>query len=264
MLVAGIAVGGAVAAVSTFGPGTANAAVQADNAPPGGRSVPLPAPESPNPAMSADQATSPSGAPNAGATQGSGMSGDAGSGSRPPAQLAASQLPAVGSEEWKPTGRPSVRAVNGHDVGENECAKIDAASTWTQQAFLGGAGQNVAIQDTFAFSSPTAAQSAYQAFAAGMADCQVTTRALQTSNKVTADAVVTRTAIRTGGQAWARTWTGVMGQSAAGAQTNHYYLAVHGARVIVLCFTEFPGQAAPYDTAADPRVLAMLETELAR
>jgi hypothetical protein len=55
-----------------------------------------------------------------------------------------------------------------------------------------------------------------------------------------------------------------MGISAGGPQTNHFYVAVNGTRLIVLQFTEFPGQATRYNVAADPQVLAMLDAELAR
>jgi hypothetical protein len=178
-------------------------------------------------------------------------------------QLAPTQLPAVAAEKWSPVGAPSTRSVTGHDIGENECAKVDGANTWTQQAFAGGDGQNVAIQDTFTFDTAGAARSAYQNVTTGMNACQQTTRALQTTNKVPLDASVTDTASRPEAAAWMRNWTGVMGMSAQGPQTNHFYLAVNGTRLIVLQLTEFPGQAAPYNTAADPLVLAMLDTELA-
>jgi len=178
-------------------------------------------------------------------------------------QLTSGQLPALSAEKWVATGAPSTRSIAGHDIGENECAKVDGASTWTQQAFSGGDGQNVAIQDTFVFTNAAAARSAYQNVVTGMDGCQQTTRALQAANKVALDASVTETAGQPEAAAWKRSWTGVMGMSAEGPQTNHYYLAVNGTRLIVLQFTEFPGQAAPYDVAADPQVLAMLDAELA-
>lgn len=179
-------------------------------------------------------------------------------------QLNAAQLPARSAEQWTASGSPSTRVIQGHDIEENECASVDGATTWTQQSFSGGGSQNVAIQDTFAFSSASAAQNADQAIVSAMGTCQQTTRALQARNKVPADGVVTQTAESGGAVAWERTWTGVMGVSAEGPQTNHLYLAVGGSTLIVLQFTEFPGAAAAYDTAGDPQVLAMLETELAR
>lgn len=160
-------------------------------------------------------------------------------------------------------GHPSTRDIAGHDIDENECAKVSGANSWTQQAFSGGDGQNDAIQDTFVFASAGAARSAYQNVAVGMGSCQQTTRTLQSANKVLIDARVTETASRSQADAWQRDWTGVMGMSADGPQVNHVYLAVNGTRLIVLQFTEYPGHAAPYDTAADPQVLAMLATELA-
>jgi hypothetical protein len=179
-------------------------------------------------------------------------------------QLAPAQLPALSAEKWVAVGAPSVRDIAGHDIGENECAKVDGANVWTQQAFSGGDGQNVAIQDTFVFTSTAGAQAAYQHIVTGMHGCQQTTRALQTANKVQSDASVTETATRSDAAAWERDWTGVMGMSAAGPQTNHFYVAVQGTRLIALQFTEFPGHAAPYNVSADPSVVAMLEAELAR
>lgn len=177
-------------------------------------------------------------------------------------QLNPTQLPAVTAEKWKAVGTPSTRDVAGHDIGENECAKVDNASTWTQQGFSGGDGENAAIQDTFTFTSAAAAQAAYQNVVTGMDSCQQTSRTLQAQNKTTVDASVTKTATRPDADAWKRTWTGVMGMSAQGPQTNHLYLAVNGTRLIVLQFSEFPGHAAPYDAAADPQVLAMLDAAL--
>ena len=191
-------------------------------------------------------------------------SGVASTGSAQHVQLTATQLPADSAEKWVPAGTPSTRTVAGHDIGENECAKVDGAITWIQQSFSGGDGQNVAIQDTFGFTSAAAAHYAYQSAVTGMDACQQTTRALQSTNKVPADATVTETASKADAAAWKRNWTGVMGMSADGPQTNHVYFAVDGSRLIVLQFTEFPGNAAPYDVSADPAVLSMLGAELAR
>jgi hypothetical protein len=203
-----------------------------------------------HPAASSSSAVPATGGPSAGRAQ--------------QVQLAPAQLPALSAEKWAPVGSPSTRTIAGHDIGENECAKVDGADTWTQQAFSGGDGQNVAIQDTFVFGSASAAESAYQHLTSGMNACRQTTRALQTANKVAVDATVTETASRSDAAAWERGWTGVLGMSAAGPQTNHLYAAVDGTRLIVLQFTEFPGQAAAYDVSADPSVLSMLQTELAR
>ena len=191
-------------------------------------------------------------------------SGIASAGSAQHVQLTATQLPADAAEKWVPAGTPSTRTVAGHDIGENECAKVDGATTWIQQSFSGGDGQNVAIQDTFGFTSATAARSAYQSVVTGMDACQQTTRSLQVTNKVPADAAVTETASKADAAAWKRNWTGVMGMSADGPQTNHVYIAVDGSRLIVLQFTEFPGNAAPYGVSTDPAVLSMLGAELAR
>ena len=179
-------------------------------------------------------------------------------------QLAAPQLPGYFAENWVPVGAQITRAIDGHEIGENECARVGGAGTWTQQSFSGGGGQNVAIQDTFAFPSSGAAQAAYQNVVAGMSACQQVTRALQGSNRVAVDATVTSTASQAEAAAWERSWTGVLGVSAAGPQNNHIYVALSGMALIVLQFTEFPGHAATYDVTADPGVLSIIDAGLAR
>ncbi|MGF1428611.1 hypothetical protein [Kitasatospora sp. LaBMicrA B282] len=180
-----------------------------------------------------------------------------------PFPLPAAQLPAPAAEQWTPTGHPATRPVAGHDITENECAKVHGATAWSQQAYAGGTGgNNPAVQDTFTFADPAAAQAAYQGAVTGMSTCQATTRALQTANRTTPDATVTQTSTRPGATAWQRTWTGVRGLSAQGPQTNHLYLAVGGNTLVVLQFTELPGNATPYDTAADPQTLTQLAAEL--
>lgn len=174
------------------------------------------------------------------------------------AALAPSQLPAFAGERWEPAGALSVRTVSGHAVTENECADVAGATVWTQQGFSGGDGKNPAIEDAFDFPDAAAAQQAYARLTAAMADCQATTRAYQSKNSVTPDAVVEQTAALPHALAWARTWTGVEGMSAEGAQTNHIYAATTGSRLIVLQFTEFPGGTAPYAISGDPQTLAML------
>jgi hypothetical protein len=176
----------------------------------------------------------------------------------------ADSLPAANTEKWTPVGEPATRTVTGHDIRENECASVGGATTWIQQGFSGDGGQTAAIQDTFVFGSSAAAHAAYQHMATSMAHCQATTRAYQKANHTPANAVVRQTASLARAIAWERTWTGVMGISAEGPQTNHIYLAVGGPVLIVLEFTEFPGRSVPYDVAHDPQVLAMLGAELAR
>lgn len=180
--------------------------------------------------------------------------------------LAAAQLPAAQAEKWKAAGPASTRDIAGQGISENECAKIVGATTWTQQGFSGGDGQNEATQDTFTFASAAAAQDAYTAFVTGMGACQAASRADQSTNHVRPDAVVrpTGTATAAHALAWERTWTGVMGISAAGPQINHAYVAIGGTCLIVLQFTELPGDAAPYAVSGDPGVLAMLAGELTR
>jgi hypothetical protein len=172
-------------------------------------------------------------------------------------------LPGYSAEKWVPIGTQSTRTIDGHAIGENECAEVDGAGAWTQQSFSGG-GQDVVIQDTFAFASSGTAQAAYQNFVTGMLTCQQVTRALQASNKAPVDATVTNTASQAEAAAWKRSWTGVMGMSAAGPQTNHLYVALVGTSLIVLQFTEFPGHAPVYDVTADPGVLSIIEAGLAR
>lgn len=181
-----------------------------------------------------------------------------------PIQLSATQLPDAAAEQWTPIGGPNTRTITGHDIRENECASVHGARTWSQQGFSGDSGQTAAVQDTFTFDSRSEAQAAYQGIATAMAHCQATTRSLQSVNHTPPNAVVRQTAKLASSIAWERTWTAVMGISAEGPQTNHLYLAVSGAVLIVLQFTEFPGHAAPYDVARDPQVLAMLDAEPAR
>lgn len=185
-------------------------------------------------------------------------------GRKPGEQLSATQLPAAAAEKWTAVGEPSTRAITGHDIRENECVSVNGATTWTQQGFNSGGGQTAAIQDTFAFGSSGEAQAAYRGITAGMAQCQTISRAYQRADHTPADAVVRQTASLTHAVAWERTWTGVMGMSAGGPQTNHLYVAAGGPVLIVLQFTQFPGQATPYNVAGDPQVLAMLEADVAR
>ena len=64
--------------------------------------------------------------------------------------------------------------------------------------------------------------------------------------------------------AFERTWTGVGGVSAYGAQINHLYLAVRGTMLVVLHFDEFGKDPAAYDVRNDPAVLATLIEVLTR
>lgn len=184
--------------------------------------------------------------------------GRAGVAEPPPAAL-----PAARTQKWTPLRTPSTRAVTGHDIRENECVSVDGAATWVQQGFSGDSGQTAAIQDTFTFGSAGDAKAAYQRVISGMAQCQAATRKYQSANHVAADAVVKRTASLSSAVAWERGWTGVMGVSAEGPQTNHFYAAASGSKVIILQFTEFPGRVAPYNVAGDPQVLSLLNSELA-
>lgn len=267
--IAGTAALSLTLAACAAAPGTAPLAAQRQNAVPALTSLPTPAGTA-GAASDATPAAAPATTPARSAirqpsatpsTDSSTAPGD----SAPRAdEIAASQLPAVQTEQWKANAPANTRDIVGHDISENECAKVVGAATWTQQGFAGGDGQNEAVQDTFTFTGSAAAQHAYTTFVEAMGTCQATSRADQSTNHVTPDAVVHSTGTAAEAQGWERTWTGVTGISAGGPQTDHTYVAIGGNRLIVLQFTEFPGQAAPYAISGDPAVLTMLEGELAQ
>jgi hypothetical protein len=172
--------------------------------------------------------------------------------------LAPSRLAAYTAESWTAEAAGPIRNVAGHDIELNECATVDGASTWQQQPYASSGG-NSAILETYTFSTASGAQSAFAKALSGMNGCQATSRALQTANHVTADAVTRQTANAANAAAYERTWTGFRGISAAGPQTNHLYLAGRGTTVLILHFDELPGsKAKPYDVRSDPSVLTML------
>ncbi|MEY9861490.1 hypothetical protein ABH935_007131 [Catenulispora sp. GAS73] len=177
----------------------------------------------------------------------------------PPAPLKAVDLPNAAAVDWQPTGglvAMTLPAVGGIDL--SECATVSGAAAWHEQGYA-SAQNTPAQEDIFGFTDTATATRAFQAIADGLNGCQQTSRDLQHSGGVTTDATVTTTATTAQGLAWARTWTAVPGASAAGPQTNHYYLVQHGATVIVAAFTEF-GANPPhrYDTTGDPAVITML------
>jgi hypothetical protein len=178
--------------------------------------------------------------------------------------VAPAQLPGYTAESWAPQTAGPVQDVTGHDVELNECATVHGASTWQQQAYLSSGG-NSAILETYVFPAAADAQAAYSAVVSGMQSCQATSRALQTANGITPDAVTKQTASATDAVAFERTWTGVQGVSAGGPQTNHLYVAERGNTVLVLHFDELAAgtTAAPYDVRDDPAVLSMLNAALA-
>ena len=148
-------------------------------------------------------------------------------------------------------------------IGLGECAKVTGAVAWHEQGYA--SAQNAPAQeDIFGFADTASSTQAYQAIAKDLNACQQTTRGVQQAAGIPADATVAATANTPQGLAWSRTWTGVGGASAAGPQTNHYYLIQHGANVIVAAFTEF-GANPPhrYDTTGDPAVLTMLAANAA-
>ena len=178
--------------------------------------------------------------------------------------VAPAQLPAYTAESWTAQGAGPVRVMNGHDVELNECANVDGAATWQQQGYLSSGG-NVAILETYTFGGAAAAGTAYASVLAGMQSCQATSRALQTSAGISADASARETADSPDAAAFERTWTGVEGVSAAGPQINHLYLAVQGSTVLILHFDELNSgtSSSPYDVRNDPSVLSMLTDALA-
>jgi hypothetical protein len=154
--------------------------------------------------------------------------------------------------------------VSGHDIELNECATIHGASTWQQQPYESSGGDS-AILEAYTFATAAEADSAFTAALSGMQGCQATSRALQTTNHIAADAVTRETAHTTDAAAFERTWTGVPGISAGGPQTNHLYLAVSGNHVVDLHFDELStgASASPYDVRNDPAILTMLGNLLA-
>ncbi|WP_053705584.1 hypothetical protein [Streptomyces sp. WM6373] len=177
-----------------------------------------------------------------------------------------SDLAAVTAQSWTAQAAGPVRQITGHDIALNECASVHGAATWQQQPYLSSGG-NSAVLEIYTFGTEAAAGAAYEGVRSGMSSCQATSRALQSANHLTADAVSRQTVTATDAAAFERTWTGVEGLSAHGAQTNHLYLAAHGTRVLVLHFDELAEGSpatAPYDTKQDPNVLSLLTNLLAR
>jgi hypothetical protein len=173
-------------------------------------------------------------------------------------------LPGYAVESWTAQPAGPVRAVTGHAIELNECASVHGAATWQQTPYAGGGGDS-AILETYTFSAGSAAATAYGAVLAAMRSCQATSRALQAAKHLTPDAVTRQTASAGDAAAFARTWTGVEGVSAAGRQTNHLYLAMSGTTVLILHFDELASDTsvAPYDVRNDPGVLSMLTNVLA-
>ncbi|MFI9274160.1 hypothetical protein ACIGXM_26150 [Kitasatospora sp. NPDC052896] len=175
-----------------------------------------------------------------------------------------SGLAADTAESWTAQTAGPVREVTGHDIALDECASVHGAATWQQQPYLSSGG-NPALLEIYTFATSAAADAAYQQIDSGMSSCEATSRALQSSKHLTADAVSQQTVAAPDAVAFERTWTGAEGISAAGKQTNHLYLAAHGTCVLVLHFDELASgsSAAPYDVHQDPNVLSLLTNLLA-
>jgi hypothetical protein len=234
-----------------------------------GTSAPSTAKASPAPATpsaagkpAASAATAPPSAPNSAAASGSPAAGSA---LNPTTTgTVRTSLAAYTAESWTAQTAGPVRQVTGHDITLNECATVHGATTWQQQPYLSSGG-NPALLEIYTFDSQAAASAAYQQIDSGMSSCQATSRALQTTHHLAADAVAQQTASTADTAAFDRTWTGVEGISAAGKQTNHLYLAAHGTSVMVLHFDELANgsSAAPYDVHQDSNVLSLLTNLLA-
>jgi hypothetical protein len=178
--------------------------------------------------------------------------------------VAPAQLPGHAVESWSAQAAGPVRTVTGHAIELNECATVNGAATWQQTSYAGSGGDS-AILETYTFAADSAADTAYDAVLSGMNSCQATSRTLQTADHITPDATSQETASAGDAAAFARTWTGVEGVSAAGRQTNHLYLAMSGTTVLILHFDELASDTsvAPYDVHNDPGVLSMLTNVLA-
>ncbi|MFF7633686.1 hypothetical protein ACFZB9_11120 [Kitasatospora sp. NPDC008050] len=196
-------------------------------------------------------------------------------------RLSADQLPADAAEHWQPLAAPRTQRVTSA-IQLNECASISGALAWQQQAYV-SSYRTPAEQDLFSFQNSAAAGSAYQNLLTQMGSCQSQSRALQTKELGSSDALVTRTATTgqdttgqsttgqdttgqsTAGQgtAWSRQWTGVEGLSAAGPQTDHLYAVQQGSTLAVVHFDEWAGaHAAPYSTRADGDLLTSVALKL--
>ncbi|MBC3839389.1 hypothetical protein GXW82_01720 [Streptacidiphilus sp. 4-A2] len=180
----------------------------------------------------------------------------------PAARLTAAQLPAGAAEKWQVIAPARTQTVAGRTIQVNECATVQGAATWQQQAYA-STYQTPAEQDVFTFASSSAAHAARLSLAAQMDGCQAQSRALQSRSHVVVDARVTRTAATDDGSAWSRQWTGVEGISAAGPQTDHLYAVQVGDTLAVIHFDQW-ASAHPvvYSTRADLSLLTAVTRQL--
>lgn len=200
------------------------------------------------------------------APAGSAQPGGPASGSDPriPPPVPPSRLPDQAVAHWRTAGHLTALPVSaGHRVRLNECASAEGVTAWHEQGYI-STRNTPAQEDILSFRDTTGAARAFAAIQSGMDGCQDTLRTLQRDSGTVTDAQVARTAHSTRGSAWSRTWTGVIGTSAAGPQVNHYYLVRHGSTVVVTAFTEFGAHRADaYDTAGDPAVVSVLAAHTA-
>ncbi|MER8013524.1 hypothetical protein ACIQ7S_11325 [Streptomyces griseoluteus] len=154
------------------------------------------------------------------------------------------KLPDAHRSAWKALGPPQTRQTT-HDVNVSECGSVRGAVGWQQQGYASKAN-TPAIQDTFTFTSASAADAAYRTLRTAFDGCRHNLRAFQAQHGTPQDAVVTKTASITDGTAYSRSWTAVAGISMPGRQTNHYYVVRRGALLTVVQYTQ-PGVVATAD-----------------
>ncbi|WP_329203242.1 MULTISPECIES: hypothetical protein [unclassified Streptomyces] len=180
-----------------------------------------------------------------------------------PAPLTVQELPNQAKAAWKPIGAPKNRTV-APSSSLNECAAVQGATGWQQQGWASTA-KTPAIQDTFTFATPAAAEHARQALDSQLDGCQATLRDAQTKQGLAPDATSARTATRPAAGAWLYQWTAVPGMSAPGTQAHHVYLAQDGAVLTVLQYSDLAsaGQGNSATPASDAALLTTLAGSLA-
>lgn len=178
-----------------------------------------------------------------------------------PGTLNPVQLPGNTALAWHAQPAPQTHSVV-NDMRLNECLTVHGATTWRQQVYE-SVVDAPAAQDTFVFPDAAAGDGAYRSLLTGMAGCVTQSRELQAAAKLPTDAAVTPTGQTATGAAWTRTWTGVGGISAPGAQTNHIYVVHRDAVVTVLQITEFSNGTPAVDPTKDAAVLDALASNLA-
>lgn len=148
----------------------------------------------------------------------------------------------------------------GWDQAANDslCYGLNRARQIQETDFIPGSGPGMARQQTYTYPTPAAADAAYAAVLAQMAGCQTQLRAQQQRSVpgTPPDAAVATTAGTGTAQAWSLAWTGAQTpMSTAGVQTDHVYLARHGATLAVVEVDDH-APAPAWSPADDGAVLA--------